>query len=105
MKIFVIVLFTLSFNLVISQDIKSTKTLKRLYNQELKLTKKQLSDFVIILKKYKKDLYRKNINQKEFNRLNKARDLEFYYVLNEVQFVKFMKIKLNIEPLTTYRFH
>lgn len=103
MKIFVLVLFTLSFNLVISQDIKSTKTLKRLYNQELKLTKKQLSDFVIILKKYKKDLYRKNINQKEFNRLNKARDLEFYYVLNEVQFVKFMKIKLNIEPELRYK--
>mgnify|MGYP000686666083 FL=1 len=103
MKIFIVILGLFSSMVVMSQDNKSISVLKKMYAKELKLTKEQLSDFVIILKKYKKDLYRKNINNKDFNRLNKSRDLEFYYVLNEVQFIKFKKIKLNIEPELRYK--
>jgi hypothetical protein len=103
MKIFIVILGLFSSMVVMSQDNKSISVLKKMYAKELKLTKEQLSDFVIILKKYKKDLYRKNINNKDFNRLNKSRDLEFYYVLNEVQFIKFRKIKLNIEPELRYK--
>ncbi len=103
MRIFIVILVLFSSMVVMSQDNKSISVLKKMYAKELKLTKEQLSDFVIILKKYKKDLYRKNINNKDFNRLNKSRDLEFYYVLNEVQFEKFRKIKLNIEPELRYK--
>jgi len=103
MKIFIVILGLFSSMVVMSQDNKSISVLKKMYAKELKLTKEQLSDFVIILKKYKKDHYRKNINNKDFNRLNKSRDLEFYYVLNEVQFKKFRKIKLNIEKELRYK--
>ena len=103
MKIYTVILALFSSMVVMSQDNKSISVLKKMYAKELKLTKEQLSDFVIILRKYKKDLYRQNIDNKDFNRLNKSRDLEFYYVLNEVQFVKFKKVKLNIEPELSYR--
>ena len=65
MRIFIVILGLFSSMVVMSQDNKSISVLKKMYAKELKLTKEQLSDFVIILKKYKKDHYRKNINNKD----------------------------------------
>ena len=51
MRIFIVILVLFSSMVVMSQDNKSISVLKKMYAKELKLTKEQLSDFVIILKK------------------------------------------------------
>jgi len=104
MKKFVFVLLILSSFALNAQDILGTKNLLTQYKVKLDLTKDQVSSFAFILEKFNTDLYKKDIDNITFNKINKLRDLEVYKLLNSEQFEKYKKAKLEIESILKYRF-
>lgn len=74
------------------------------YENKLNLTKDQAIKFSNILEEYYDDLYKKEIDDKTFNKLNKLRDLEFYKIMTKEQFSIYKKAKKEIEPQLKFRF-
>ncbi len=104
MKKIALALFILSAFVLNAQDVADSKKLITQYEEKLDLTEDQVSKFTLILEKHNVDLYKKDIDSKTFNKLNKLRDLELYKLLDSEQFDKYKKVKLEIEPSLKFRF-
>ncbi|MEZ4797433.1 MAG: hypothetical protein R2785_09710 [Flavobacteriaceae bacterium] len=104
MKKFTLLLFLLSVFALSAQDLVSPKKLMTQYENKLNLTKDQAIKFSNILEEYYDDLYKKEIDDKTFNKLNKLRDLEFYKIMTKEQFSIYKKAKKEIEPQLKFRF-
>jgi hypothetical protein len=76
-----------------SQVEKNQDTLLTLYISKLELNDIQTEGFTLIYNKYKANIYKKDIDNTTFNKINKLRDLETYNMLTEEQFSVYKKVK------------
>lgn len=105
MKMFILTILAFLSISLNAQDEMSTKGLVSQYKIKLDLTKEQTSSLVLIIENFSKKIHSKNLDNKEFNKTNKLRDLEIYKLLSKEQFEKYKKAKLEIEPTLKFRFN
>ena len=85
---------------------KYIKTILKVYEKELSLSKEQKKILSKILLKYNKQFQKEYSNTKNKSKLNKIfklHDIEIYQLLNEEQFHKFKEVRSSIEPYKKYR--
>ena len=102
-KIAFVILIFCPFFLNAQEDISSIKIADK-YASLIEFYDKQKYDFQLIIEKYYSELYNKNIDKQDFNKINKLRDLEVFKLLNKEQFAQYKKAKTKIESSLIYRF-
>jgi lipopolysaccharide export LptBFGC system permease protein LptF len=105
MKLFLVFIMLLTSLTLFSQVEKNQDTLLTLYISKLELNDIQTEEFTLIYNKYKTNIYRKDIDNNTFNKINKLRDIEIYNMLTEEQFSVYKKVKKEIEPQLKYRWN
>ncbi|MBN4070373.1 hypothetical protein JYT76_01700 [Olleya sp. AH-315-F22] len=88
-----------------SQVEKNQDTLLTHYISKLELNDIQTEEFTLIYNKYKENIFKKDIDNNTFNKINKLRDLEIYNMLTEEQSSIYKKVKKKIEPQLKYRWN
>lgn len=103
MKKIIFVLLLASVIITNAQETKPTDKILESYLTELQLDINQKKQFINVYSKYKTQLNAKSIENNEFNRINKERDLGFYKILNQEQIKLYRKLKKELEPTFTFR--
>jgi len=101
-RIFFLILIVSSL-VINAQDNKSTNKILESYLTELKLDDTQTQQFIIVYNKYKNQLNSETIENNEFNKINKKRDLELYKLFTKEKLNLYRKLKRELEPSFGFR--